>query len=132
MLETVMLNPKIAEDNIICYKVVIPIQDKKKDVEFERVKSNVIGYEYKVGVLNETIDICVDNQVYTDVDKTRFLIVKYGYHSYAHMADIAAVSSDQQIRECIIPKGSRYFVDVYEKQIASSNIIITEKIINKK
>ena len=126
MLETIMLNPKIAEDNIVCYKVVTQLPDVE---EQQRVKSTVMSYEYKVGVLNANVDVRVDNVVYTDVDRSRFVIVKEGYHSYTNISDIGAVTTGQQIRECIVPKGSRYFLDVYNKQMVSSNIIITEKII---
>ena len=131
MLETTMISPKIAEEDIICYKVVsLPMTVKGDDCV--HVKSNVIEYDYKIGELNVSIDIKTDEQIYTDVDGSKFRIVKYGYHSYARISDIAAVSSVQQIRECIIPKGERYFSDAYGKQLVSSNIIITDKIISSK
>lgn len=130
MLETTQLNSTVADRDIVCYKVVgLPMNSK--DDAFIHVKSNVIGYDYKVGELNVPVDVRVDDRVYTDVDGSRFLIVKCGYHSYAKKSDIAAVSPEQNIRECIIPKGERYFTDFYGKQLVSSNIIITDKIIER-
>jgi hypothetical protein len=125
MLETVMLNPEIAETDIVCYKVV-------QSQPGNHVKSNVMGYVYEVGTLNTEIDVHVERKIFTDVDNSLFLIVNEGYHSYQKLDDIASVSEEQHIRECIVPKGSRIFVDVYHKQMVSSNIIITEKIVEKK
>lgn len=132
MLETVMVNPKIAEQDILCYKVISKPFKVNGDEMSVHVKSNVIGYDYTVGQLNVQIDVHVDKQVYTDVDGSRFLIVKEGYHSYVKPSDIMAVSSEQDIRECVIPKGERYFADAFGKQLVSSNIIITEKTVEQK
>jgi len=86
--------------------------------------SYVQGYEYTLGEENETIDIKTDGKSYTDVDKSIFLVVQEGYHSYASK-DIQCCQNTC-IARCVIPAGSRYFKDIYGKQYVSSNIIIKE------
>ncbi len=121
MLETTQLNPKTADRDIECFKVVYSDNNKN------HVISNVMKYDYVIGELNKKIDVRVDRTVYTDVDGSYFLIVKEGYHSYQSDKEIM-ISEKQQIWKCVIPSGSLYFEDVYHKQFVSSQIIITERV----
>ena len=58
-------------------------------------------------------------------------IIEEGYHSYStfERAQYRLGYSDLKIIECIIPKDSEYYVNS-RQEIVSSNIIVTDKILN--
>ena len=121
MLETNDLSPRNAFEDIEVYKMVYP--DPK---DSSKCKSYVMGYEYTIGQENEHIAVKTDGKCYTDVDKTMFLVVQEGYHSYAS-GDLQ-LCQGTVVAKCVIPAGSQYFTDSYKKQYVSSNIIIKELI----
>ena len=124
MLEINEMNAHNAFTDIVVYKMVYP---HKKDAN--KCISYVMGYEYTIGKENENIDIKTDGNRYTDVDGTFFLMVREGYHSYA--SKDLQLCTGTVVAKCVIPAGSKYFIDSYKKEYVSSNIIVKELLIAK-
>ena len=119
------LEPKIADKNIICYKIV-----KKSKVK-GIYKSGIQGFEYIIRQLyTNHINIKYIN-IYIKKYYNIFTIGVGMFHSYAnYLPTKLAPSSDYITLKCIIPKGSYYF-EGYSNNLllyASSQIKILEEI----
>lgn len=114
----------IAEKDIICYKV-FHIQniifDKSK---IQKLYSEYMNFLYIPYKKQEHINLKIENDI------IRY-IIEEGYHSYStfERAQYRLRYSDLKIIECIIPKDSEYYVNS-RQEIVSSNIIVTDKILN--
>lgn len=130
----------IAEKDIICYKVfhfnnIIfeEFVDRTK-IQLDRTKIQKIYSEYMHFLYipykkQEHINLKIENDI------IRYIIDE-GYHSYstferAHyrLRYNSIYNSNLKIIECIIPKDSEYYVNS-RQEIVSSNIIVTDKILN--
>ena len=117
----------IAEKDIICYKVfhiqniIFEQFDKSK---IQKLYSEYMNFLYIPYKKQEHINLKIENYIY---DKR----ITFGYHSYSTLerALYGIHNSNYTIVECIIPKNSEYYVNS-RQEIVSSNIIVTDKILN--
>ena len=120
----------IATEDIICYKVF-----NKNNIIWERIKSLVIKvipslyeqYPYIPYNLNPEIIIkYVKESIYGEG-----WLIHEGYHSYETLdkAKEECCPGFECIIKCIIPKNTEYYINE-NKCIVSSNIIVTDKVIN--
>ena len=117
----------IAEKDIICYKVfhiqniIFEQFDKSK---IQKLYSEYMNFLYIPYKKQEHINLKIENYIY---DKR----ITFGYHSYSTLerALYGIHNSNYTIVECIIPKDSEYYVNS-RQEIVSSNIIVTDKILN--
>ena len=117
----------IAEKDIICYKVfhiqniIFEQFDKSK---IQKLYSEYMNFLYIPYKKQEHINLKIENYIY---DKR----ITFGYHSYSTIerALYGIHNSNYTIVECIIPKDSEYYVNS-RQEIVSSNIIVTDKILN--
>lgn len=127
---------KIVTEDIICYKVFYSKDIKYKIKRFlgiplykegiEKLYSLYKNYKYYPYVHNPTVDI------YCERDNNHIgWVINVGYHSYSTLnkAKFTRCPGINLIVECIIPKNTIYYINEFE-DIVSSNIIITDKIID--
>ena len=128
--------PKTADKDIICYKVFYIKDIKYKRRKFlgiplwkegiEKLYSMYKEYEYIPYATNPKVTIYYRkyNDIYSwwSIDK--------GYHSYSTLdqAELKRILKLELIVECVIPKGSVYYLNE-NNEIVSSNIIVTDKIV---
>lgn len=125
----------IAEKDIICYKVFhfydifFDEQLDRTKIQFDKNKiqklySEYMNFLYIPYKKQEHINLKIENDI------IRYIIDE-GYHSYStfERAQYRLGYSDLKIIECIIPKDSEYYVNS-RQEIVSSNIIVTDKILN--
>lgn len=120
--------PLIAQKDIICYKVVRPTQTRRHKFLFWKYDifkcvSVVRSHEYTCNVLNKPIHIKPKpfNLEYSAINE--------GYHVCLtrDKASCYLVYTNETIVECIIPKGTKYYVNPENTLAVASNIIITSK-----
>ena len=114
----------IAEKDIICYKI-FHIQNIIFDKwKIQKLYSEYMNFLYIPYKKQEHINLKIENYIY---DKR----ITFGYHSYSTLerALYGIHNSNYTIVECIIPKDSEYYVNS-RQEIVSSNIIVTDKILN--
>ena len=117
----------IAEKDIIYYKVfhiqniIFKQFDKSK---IQKLYSEYMNFLYIPYKKQEHINLKIENYIY---DKR----ITFGYHSYSTLerALYGIHNSNYTIVECIIPKDSEYYVNS-RQEIVSSDIIVTDKILN--
>lgn len=122
-----------ANKDIKCYKVFDKADitwdiSKQFFKKIREVKSLFQKYLYIPYNINPEINIIRSGYTYDWTLKYAYYIME-GYHSYATL-NVAKLYSNQffHIIECIIPKGTKYFINE-NKEIISSNIIITDEVI---
>ena len=121
------LEPKIADKDIICYKLVK--RTKIKGI----YKSSFQGFEYIIRQLyTNNLDIRFANKSIKRYFYTRFYKIEEGmFHSYtSSMYPILSPSPHYTLLKCIIPKGAYYFEGYFDDSpsYASSQIKILEEI----
>ena len=127
-LVTTQLEPKIADKDIICYKLVK--RTKTKGV----YKSNYQGFEYVIRQLyTNNLGIRFVNKNMKRYFYTGFYRIEEGmFHSYvSHLYPaILRPLPNHTLLKCIIPKGAYYFKGFFESfpSYASSQIKILEEI----
>ena len=126
-LVTTQLEPKIADKDIICYKLVK--RTKTKGI----YKSSFQGFEYIIRQLyTNNLDIRFANKIIKYSFYKRFYIIKEGmFHSYAsNLYPILSPLPHCTLLKCIIPKGAYYYEGYfdYSPSYASSQIKILEEI----
>lgn len=140
------INKIVASEDIICYKVF-----RKKDIIYEtnpylvfgigkpkiiQLKSFVQNFKYIPYVKQKSVDLYTEPCACTTVNYTYYSVkegykIEAGYHSYA---TIARAMPEKMflpkiaIIECIIPKGTIYYLNE-SNEIVSSTIIVTDKIV---
>ena len=125
---------KIATEDITCYKVfhkmdIIWGVEKTLDLTFEakikELKSLYRQYKYIPYNINPKIDI-----TYKWNDILNAWYIDEGYYSYISLEEAKKCNSHGafSIIECIIPKGTEYYINE-NNEIVSSTIIVTDKII---
>ena len=124
----------IAEKDIICYKIfhiqnIIFEQFDRTKIQIDKNKiqklySEYMNFLYIPYKKQEHINLKIENDI------IRY-IIEEGYHSYSTLerALYGIYNSNYTIVECIIPKDSEYYVN-YRQEIVSSDIIVTDKILN--
>ena len=127
-LFTYFLKPKIADKDIICYKLVV--RTKIKGV----YKSSFQGFEYIIRQLYiNNLDIRFVNKNMKRYFYTGFYKIEEGmFHSYvSHLYPvILSPLPNWALLKCIIPKGAYYFEGYFDDapSYASSQIKILEEI----
>ena len=121
------LEPKIADKDIICYKLVK--RTKIKGI----YKSSFQGFEYIIRQLyTNNLDIRFANKSIKRSFYKRFYIIEEGmFHSYAsNLYPILSPLPNCALLKCIIPKGAYYFEGYFDESpsYASSQIKILEEI----
>ena len=122
--------PKIAQEDIVCYKYY---RFKKKDG-----KSELFSPYYKAPVpnLNEIVSTELDELPEpTDPSKDLYCIINKGFHSFKYLDDLTKELYfwplfDVKIFKCIIPKGTKYYEGNYIDlpSYCSESIILKETI----
>ena len=131
-LVTAQLKPKIADKDIVCYKLVK--RTKIKGV----YKSSFQGFEYVIRQLyTNNLDIRFVDKIIKNLDTTRsglclYIIEEGMFHSYASYLYPVILSPlpNGALLKCIIPKGAYYFEGYFDDSpsYASSQIKILEEI----
>ena len=126
-LFTYFLKPKIADKDIICYKLVV--RTKIKGV----YKSSFQGFEYIIRQLyTNNLDIRFANKSIKRSFYKCFYIIEEGmFHSYtSNLYPILSPLPWCALLKCIIPKGAYYFEGYFDESpsYASSQIKILEEI----
>ena len=126
-LVTTQLEPKIADKDIICYKLVK--RTKTKGV----YKSSFQGFEYVIRQLyTNNLDIkFADKSMKRYFYKGFCKIEKGMFHSYAsNLYPILSPLPNCALLKCIIPKGAYYYEGYFDNapSYASSQIKILEEI----
>ena len=127
-LVTTQLEPKIADKDIICYKLVK--RTKTKGV----YKSSFQEFEYIIRQLyTNNLDIRFANKSIKHYFYTDFYKIEEGmFHSYvSHLYPaILRPLPNHTLLKCIIPKGAYYFKGYFDDcpSYASSQIKILEEI----
>ena len=125
-LVTTQLEPKIADKDIICYKLVE--RTKIKGV----YKSSFQGFEYVIRQLyTNNIKIEFSHKLIKDRVLFGYSIEEGMFHSYASKSSpILSPLPWWALLKCIIPKGAYYFKGYYGNypSYASSQIKILEEI----
>ena len=126
------LKPKIADKDIVCYKLVE--RTKIKGVYI----SNFQGFEYVIRQLyTNNLDIRFVDKIIKNLDTTRsglclYIIEEGMFHSYvSHLyPEILRPLPNHTLLKCIIPKGAYYFEGYFDDSpsYASSQIKILEEI----
>ena len=126
------LEPKIADKDIVCYKLVK--RTKIKGV----YKSSFQGFEYVIRQLyTNNLDIRFVDKIIKNLDTTRsglclYIIEEGMFHSYASYLYPVILSPlpNGALLKCIIPKGAYYFEGYFDDSpsYASSQIKILEEI----
>ena len=126
------LEPKIADKDIICYKLVK--RTKIKGI----YKSSFQGFEYIIRQLyTNNLDIRFVDKIIKNLDTTRsglclYIIEEGMFHSYASYLYPVILSPlpNGALLKCIIPKGAYYFEGYFDDSpsYASSQIKILEEI----
>ena len=118
------LEPKIADKDIVCYKLV-------KRTEIKGVyKSNIQRFEY---IIRQLYTNYFDIKYVDMLIKRRYNLsaIEEGmFHSYANYLSAITVLPNLVVLECIIPKGAYYFEGYFGNypSYASSQIRILEEI----
>ena len=124
----------IAEKDIIYYKVfhfydIFFEQFDRTKIQIDKYKiqkiySEWMNFLYIPYKKQEHINLKIENDII-------HYIIEEGYHSYStfERAQYRLRYSDLKIIECIIPKDSEYYVNSRD-DVVSSNIIVTDKILN--
>ena len=123
-LVTIQLEPKIADKDIICYKLVK--RTKIKGI----YKSSFQGFEYIIRQLyTNHINIKYIN-IYIKKYYNIFTIGVGMFHSYANYLSAITILPNCVPLKCIIPKGAYYFEGYFDDSpsYASSQIKILEEI----
>ena len=126
------LEPKIADEDIVCYKLV-------KRTEIKGIyKSNFLKFEYIIRQLyTNNLDIRFVDKIIKNLDTTRsglclYIIEEGMFHSYASYLYPVILSPlpHGALLKCIIPKGAYYFEGYFDDSpsYASSQIKILEEI----
>ena len=127
-LVTAQLKPKIADKDIICYKLVK--RTKIKGI----YKSSFQGFEYVIRQLyTNNLDIRFANKSIKRSFYKRFYIIEENmFHSYENHLYPVILSPlpNCALLKCIIPKGAYYFEGYFDDcpSYASSQIKILEEI----
>ena len=126
------LEPKIADKDIVCYKLVK--RTKIKGV----YKSSFQGFEYVIRQLyTNNLDIRFVDKIIKNLDTTRsglclYIIEEGMFHSYVSYLYPVILSPlpNGALLKCIIPKGAYYYEGYfnYYTSYASSQIKILEEI----
>lgn len=118
----------IAEKDIICYKVFYIRDIILEQNKIQKIYSQYRHFPYIPYKKQKYINLEIENNI---IEKR----ITFGYHSYGTLERAQYVvynlffKSNYNIIECIIPKDSEYYVNNYQ-EIVSSNIIVTDKILN--
>lgn len=122
-LITKQREPLIAKEDIVVYKI-FTLEDRSPYQEFD--------YTPYIGKLFTDI---ADEECVTITGFTGTFIeleVFGGFiHSYTNLAKAKVIANQKlkrKVRECIIPKGTRYFISEFGTAIASKSIIIGEEV----
>ena len=124
------LEPKIADKDIICYKLV-------KRTEIKGIyKSSFIGFEYIIRQLytkqlyTNNIKIEFSYKFIKDRILSGYSIEEGMFHSYENYLSAITVLPNRVTLKCIIPKGAYYFEGYFGNypSYASSQIKILEEI----
>jgi hypothetical protein len=132
-LTTKQTKPYIAEEDIICYKFGF-IEKKNK------FRSTTMNFSYKFKKLytlrknllknkitiREFIKALVNNihkRKSEYIRENSYFDIHYGFHSLL-CPIILSLSSSTKMIECIIPKGSKYYIDYMNSEYVSNKIIL--------
>ena len=104
-LATTRAKAKIAEEDIVCYKLV---EHRGRGRKFGNYRSFFRNFKYCLGVTYQEA-MFVDDVSATYSYFTKQYSVNHGFHSYR--ASVCPSRSETLVK-CVIPKGSKYFIGI--------------------
>lgn len=124
MVETACTQPRVAEKDILCYKLVYVTENIRwHDGTPLQCQSSVYGYIYGIGdpTWQETLEL---DGPYNDVTEgyPKFWNVTSGFASYKEKP--VPYAKDMFVASCVIPAGAQFFEDQSGTCYASSQIKI--------
>lgn len=117
---------KVAKEDIIVYKEFLKRDVCRENAKLIYLYSLFFHYLYKANEINETIKL---NHEYNENFYRRGYIICKGYHSRLLNKLSSFDKINKIVVKCIIPKGSTFAINEYY-EVVSSNIIVTDKIVN--
>jgi hypothetical protein len=130
-LQTIWKEPKIAEEDIVVYKIL--------NIGNDRITSPYRYFTWNLDTVYETeIKETTDYTCFDDKAKTEYNIcseevksIGRGFHSALNKKrlseDREEWTNEEVIFKCIIPKGSEYYIGLSDL-VVSNRIIIKEKV----
>lgn len=124
-LITVQKEPMAADEDITCYKALIKLSYDDDGyitpIQGCSVSNDVVNHN---GLMNPSETAKAEKDTY-------YTYVGPGYiHTYANEVDAVTFSpSNCDIFECIIPKGSEYYVDSFDGAMASTSIRFVRRVL---
>lgn len=118
-------NEQIAEEDIVCYKLLIECYDKKsKSTVFKSIRGT-----YQLNTLYRLRKkLKPDNNILQEFG------INKGYHSYDKEGAIVAKKhalSFRKIYKCIIPKGAKYYKGVHNNREYTGYVSTSIKVIEQ-
>ena len=117
-------SPKIAGEDIICYKFYMKAKD-----------SLLSPYRLaKAPDINTKVNTELDENVKSDLSN-QYITIEKGFHSFKSLAPLLNILFNKEVKDyvifkCIIPRGSKYYEGTFQgNRSYCSNSILLERII---
>ena len=127
-LKTTLLQPMVADKDIICYKV---LRRRKKEENSNNPEFELYSYYYPYFMWE--FDKIYHTKIESDIDEDGINMLTQGFHSYMDFADAKQDYENSYISaavvRCIIPKGCFYYIGFQgysEPGYVSTKLIIKE------
>lgn len=118
-LETCKRNPYTANKNIVVYKILLKSF-------FGEIISPYLNFVYKLRTLYST-----SLSVRQSLHSNKIYLIEKGLHAYTSIdkaKENLIYFSKATIYRCIIPKGSLYFINEDDNEIASNRLIVKRRL----
>ena len=132
-LQTKQREPKIAEEDIIVYKLLV---ETNKENELKSPYTEFFyttGEEYTTEIKPSNDDSYLDNEAsyyQQEDDRDEYYGIGEGFHSAISAKRLSRlIQWKSKVYECIIPKGSEYYIG-FSDLLVSNKIIVTGEEIN--
>ena len=138
------LKPKIAEEDIVCYKILIFISyDKSYYTPFQHVKVQLNKVYFEPDFtksINDENNYRIIMQKMCPEKKCYFAYQKHMLHTFKTLEETKSfcsfwndcdVSNDYTIVKAIIPKGSKYIEGIFRQLHFNATSFASEKIVYK-
>lgn len=133
-LSTLQKKPKIAEKDIICYKIMYPLNNGiYRSIYYQmNYKLNTL---YKTSMKRSLLTNCYDFKASVDTDNYPKKSVRYigqGFHSAKTRKRLGDIWDSARLLKCIIPKGAKYYEGISDLLVSDQIILMREVKLRKK